>query len=234
MKTQTLSSVSVITLQFPTFGNPNAEREIEITFDFEASTVAWRNRVFKVSQRLISVRKVYSDKGFGNSDYEYNCVVISVESAMKLMMKTVRSFKQANTAINFLNELVGTVLVSNWEIDERDTVSYNLSAIQPETDNTRDAQQVLELFNEHFGVKCRKLFLERIEGIAYVHGNISGEAELSHFFDKYVYETKLDITDKPLLRGAFADYLDSLHREGVIHNLQRDQYDYVGKLNMDD
>ena len=143
MKTQTLSSVSVITLQFPTFGNPNAEREIEITFDFEASTVAWRNRVFKVSQRLISVRKVYSDKGFGNSDYEYNCVVISVESAMKLMMKTVRSFKQANSAIDFLNELVGTVLVSNWEIDERDTTSYNLSAIQPETDNTRDAQQVL-------------------------------------------------------------------------------------------
>ena len=34
-------------------------------------------------------------------------------------------------------------LVSNWEINEQDTTSYNLSAIQPETDNTRDAQQVL-------------------------------------------------------------------------------------------
>ena len=143
MKTQTLTSVSVITLNFPSFGNPNAEREIAITFNFDAGTVAWRNRVFKVNQRLIAVRKVYSDKGFGNSDYEYNCVVVSVESAMKLMMKTVRSFKQANSAINFLNELVGTVLIGNWEIDERDTTSYNLSAIQPETDNTRDAQQVL-------------------------------------------------------------------------------------------
>ena len=143
MKTQTLSSVSVITLQFPSFGNPNAEREIEIAFDFEAGTVAWRNRVFKVNERLISVRKVYDDKGFGNSDYEYNCEVISVESTMQLMMKTVNSYKQPNSAINFLNDLVGTVLVSNWEIDELDTVSYNLSAIQPETDNTRDAQQVL-------------------------------------------------------------------------------------------
>ncbi|MEM7725865.1 MAG: hypothetical protein AAF208_05765 [Cyanobacteria bacterium P01_A01_bin.45] len=143
MKTQTLSSVSVITLNFPSFGNPNAERSIEITFDFEAGTVAWRNRVFKVNQRLIAVRKVYLDNGFGNSDHEYNCVVISVEETMKLMMKTVNSFKQANSAINFLNELVGTVLISNWEIDERDTTSYNLSAIQPETDNTRDAQQVL-------------------------------------------------------------------------------------------
>ena len=57
MNTQTL--VSVITLQFPSFGNPNAEREIEIAFDFEAGTVAWRNRVFKVNERLISVRKVY-------------------------------------------------------------------------------------------------------------------------------------------------------------------------------
>ncbi len=137
MKTQ------IITLQFPSFGNPNAERNIEITFDFDANTVAWRNRVFKVNERLISVRKVYSDKGFKSNDYEYQTQVVSVEETMKLMMKTVNSFKQANTAINFLNELVGTVLISNWEIDERDTTSYNLSAIQPETDNTRDAQQVL-------------------------------------------------------------------------------------------
>lgn len=146
MKTQTLtsaSSVSTIQLQFPSFGNPNAERSIEITFNFDAGTVAWRNRVFKVNERLISVRKVYSDKGFKSNDYEYQTQVVSVEETMKLMMKTVNSFKQANTAINFLNELVGTVLVSNWEIDERDTTSYNLSAIQPETDNTRDAQQVL-------------------------------------------------------------------------------------------
>ena len=106
MKTQT--SVKTITLNFPSFGNPNAEREIKITFDFDASTVAWRNRVFKVNQRLISVRKVYSDKGFKSNDYEYQTQVISVEETMKLMMKTVNSFKQANSAINFLNELVGT------------------------------------------------------------------------------------------------------------------------------
>jgi hypothetical protein len=143
MTTQSLTSVSVITLQFPSFGNPNAEREIKITFNFEAGTIAWRNRLFKVNERLIAVSKVYDDKGFGRSDYRYKCEVISVEETMKLMMKTVNSFKQANTAINFLNELVGTVLVSTWEIDEQDTTSYNLSAIQPETDNTRDAQQVL-------------------------------------------------------------------------------------------
>lgn len=137
MKTQ------IITLQFPSFGNPNAEREIEITFDFEAGTITWRNRVFKVNQRLISVRKVYDDKGFANSYYEYQTQVISVESTIKLIIKTVNSFKQPNQAINFLNELVGTVLVSNWEINETDTTSYNLSAIQPETDNTRDAQQVI-------------------------------------------------------------------------------------------
>ena len=158
MKTQTLTSassapsceartVSVITLNFPSFGNPNAEREILITFNFEAGTVAWRNRVFKVNERLISVRKVYSDKGFKSNDYEYDTQVISVESAMNLMMKTVNSYKQANSAINFLNELVGTVLVSNWEIDERDTTSYNLSAIQTETDNTRDAQLVLRNYD---------------------------------------------------------------------------------------
>ena len=137
MKTQ------IITLQFPSFGNPNAEREIEITFDFEEQTIAWRNRAFKVNQRLISVRKVYLDKGFSGSNYEYKTQVISVEETMELMIKTVKSFKQPNQVINFLNDLVGTVLRSDWEIDELDTTSYNLSAIQPETDNTRDAQQVL-------------------------------------------------------------------------------------------
>ena len=141
MKTQ--SSVKTIALQFPSFGNPNAERKIEITFDFDAGTVAWRSRVFKLNERLISVRKVYDYKGFGNSDYEYQTQVISVEETIKLMIKTVQSYKQPNQAINFLNELVGTVLVSNWEINERDTTSYNLSAIQPEAENTRDAQQVL-------------------------------------------------------------------------------------------
>ena len=141
MKTQTIK------LQYPSFGNPNAEREIEITFDFSNCTIAWRNRLFKVNERLISVRKVYSDKSFGNSNYEYKCSVVSVEKAMKLMIKTVNSFEQANTAINFLNGLVGTVLVSDWEIDERDTTSYNLSSIQPETDNTRDAQQVLRNYD---------------------------------------------------------------------------------------
>jgi len=149
MKTQ------IINLNFPSFGNPNAERNIKITFDFDTNTIAWRNRVFKVNERLISVRKVYDDKGFsnpvptdvGSADYEYDCKVASVEETMKLMMKTVNSFKQANTAINFLNELVGTMLVSNWEIDERDTTSYNLSSIQPETDNTRDAQQVLRNYD---------------------------------------------------------------------------------------
>ncbi len=137
----------IINLNFPSFGNPNAERNIEITFDFDANTVDWRNRVFKLNERLIAVRKVYSDYGSSGFEYEYQTQVISVEETMKLMMKTVNSFKQANSAINFLNELVGTVLISNWEVDERDTTSYNLSSIQPETDNTRDAQQVLRNYD---------------------------------------------------------------------------------------
>ena len=137
MKTQ------IITLQFPSFGNPNAEREIEITFDFEEQTITWRNRVFKINERLISVRKVYLDKSFGGSEYEYKTQVVSVEETIKLIIKTFKNLKQPNQVINFLNELVGTVLRSDWEIDERDTTSYNLSSIQPETDNTRDAQQIL-------------------------------------------------------------------------------------------
>ena len=53
-----------------------------------------------------------TDKGFSNSDYEYKTQVVSVEEAMKLMMRTVNSYQASPiTAINFLNELVGTVLI---------------------------------------------------------------------------------------------------------------------------
>ncbi|MEL6440588.1 MAG: hypothetical protein AAFQ80_15180 [Cyanobacteria bacterium J06621_8] len=141
MKTQ------VISLAFATFGNSNADKNIEITFNFDQSIVSWRNRIFKVNERLLTVKSVTVTNEYNNLETQHNISVISVENAMQLIIRTLRSFKHANKALDFLNGLVGTVLVSDWEIDDRDTTNYNLSAIQSETENTRDAQQVLRINN---------------------------------------------------------------------------------------
>lgn len=94
-----------------------------------------------------------------------------------------------------------------------------------------------DLIQEYNDIKCRrvrKLTLERIEEICSYYGNLSSEKAVSHSFDQYVAEVQLDTTDKPLLRGAFADYVDMIEKDGSIHRMQSYQYDYVGPLNMDD
>ena len=94
-----------------------------------------------------------------------------------------------------------------------------------------------ELIQEYNDINCRrvrKLTLERIEEICEYYGNLDSEKAVSHSFDQYVTELQLDTTDKPLLRGAFADYVDMIVKDGSIHRMQSYQYDYVGKLNMDD
>ena len=94
-----------------------------------------------------------------------------------------------------------------------------------------------ELIQEYNDINCRrirKLTLERIEEICEYYGNLDSESAVSKSFDQYVKEFNIDTTDKPLLRGAFADYVDMIEKDGSIHRMQSYQYDYVGKLNMDD
>ncbi|MEM8719008.1 MAG: hypothetical protein AAGE84_06820 [Cyanobacteria bacterium P01_G01_bin.39] len=94
-----------------------------------------------------------------------------------------------------------------------------------------------DLIQEYNDINCRrvrKLTLERVEKICEYYGNPSSEKDVSGSFDEYVRELQLDITDKPLLREAFANYVDMIEQDGLIHRVQSYQYDYVGKLNMDD
>ena len=94
-----------------------------------------------------------------------------------------------------------------------------------------------ELVREYNSIKARcvrKLTLERIEEICEYYGNLSSEKAVSESFDCYVTELQLDTDDKPMLRGAFADYVDMIEKDGSIHRMQSYQYDYVGRLDMDD
>ena len=94
-----------------------------------------------------------------------------------------------------------------------------------------------DLIQEYNDIKCRrirKLTLERIEEICSYYRNPDSEKAVSESFDQYVTELQLDTDDKPMLRGAFADYVDMIEKDGSIHRMQSYQYDYVGRLNMDD
>ena len=100
--------------------------------------------------------------------------------------------------------------------------------------NRYDDQELIQKYNDINSRRIRKLTLERIEEICKYYGNLSSEAAVSRSYDQYVTELQLDTDDKPMLRGAFADYVDMIEKDGSIHRMQSYQYDYVGKLNMDD
>ena len=93
-----------------------------------------------------------------------------------------------------------------------------------------------DLVQEYNDINCRqvrKLTLLRIEEICEYYGNPDSELAVSHSYDQWVEELNLDTTDKPLLREEFANYVDMIEKDGLIHRMQSYQYDYVGRLDMD-
>ena len=95
-----------------------------------------------------------------------------------------------------------------------------------------DAELIQE-YNLINSRRVRKLTLLRVEEICEYYGNPDSEAAVSESFDQYVTELQLDTDDKAMLRCAFADYVDMIEKDGLIHRMQSYQYDYVGRLNMD-
>ena len=95
-----------------------------------------------------------------------------------------------------------------------------------------DAELIQE-YNLINSRRVRKLTLLRVEEICEYYGNPDSEAAVSESFDQWVEELTLDTTDKPLLREEFANYVDMIEKDGSIHRMQSYQYDYVGKLDMD-
>ncbi|MEL6440568.1 MAG: hypothetical protein AAFQ80_15080 [Cyanobacteria bacterium J06621_8] len=99
---------------------------------------------------------------------------------------------------------------------------------------TLSEQEIIEEYNLINARNVRKFTLERLEEVAEYYGNPASEKDVSDSFDEWVKECKLDTEDAPLLRESFANFVDSLGQEGLIHSLQVQSYEYVGKLNMED
>ena len=82
------------------------------------------------------------------------------------------------------------------------------------------------------GIFSHVELLEIIEEYATVNGGIDSEQELSDRFDDEIAPLIIDQYgegDEPAMDEAFNDWSDSLCKDGELHELQYNQYCYVGK-----
>jgi len=78
--------------------------------------------------------------------------------------------------------------------------------------------------------------LEVVEYYAEDHGMIASEEELSARFDAEVLPhiiAQYGEEDTPAISQGFADWADSLARDGELHHEQDSTYCYVGRLSGD-
>ncbi len=126
-------------IEFSNFGNPNGETELVIKFNSEEGWISWKEDEFHpIAPRLVRVHRDYL--------YAINEIAYSestVAQTIDLILTTVKSKSKLKDAQTFLEGLIGTVLVTNWESDDHNVDAYNTAAIQPNYMNLVDAQKVL-------------------------------------------------------------------------------------------
>jgi len=74
--------------------------------------------------------------------------------------------------------------------------------------------------------------LDAVEEIAEDNNMIASEQELSDVFDAEIAPMVLehyDADDHIAFNEAFNDWVDGLQKDGLIHELQADEYTYIGK-----
>jgi hypothetical protein len=129
---------------FKSFGNPNAQTKL--TVKYTTNSLGWflgndepkELSMYSMNSRLVRVQNNYKFEG------EKHC--FSKGEATLLISDILRAVAKKDglrKAQNFLQALVGTVLVSEWEASEYDNTIYNEAAIQPNVANLVDAQKVL-------------------------------------------------------------------------------------------
>ena len=75
--------------------------------------------------------------------------------------------------------------------------------------------------------------LDIVEEFASSNNLISSEDELSERFDEEVLPYVIECygeDDEPAINEAFSNWMDSLCKEGELHEEQYNQYEYVGRL----
>ena len=127
-----------LTFNFKSYGNQNAVVKLTVEYDLTACLIKWNRSSYKINSRLISVKRNYNWE-----DKKYDFSAVGVAKVIELIANTLRSKTQLRDAIKCLEGLVGTVLISEWEVEQDNPNNYNLAAIHKDVANLRDAQAVL-------------------------------------------------------------------------------------------
>ena len=158
-----------LTFNFKSYGNQNAVVKLTVEYDIHKKLIKWNGSAYKINERLISVKK-----NFSFEDKKYDFEVVEVKEVITLIANTLKSKTQLKEALDCLQGLVGTVLISEWEVEQDNPNNYNLSAIHKDVANLRDAQAVLrenEVAAFHVNNKGQIILKkERGEKTAWVEG----------------------------------------------------------------
>lgn len=124
---------------FKAYGNDNAQTKLIVKFDDEKGEISWnKGATYRLNKYIVKVKH--------NLPFEeeaFICSAVEVKEVIAQILATVAIKKQLKEAMNVLESLVGTVLVSEWEEDDKNTNSYNWASIKPDDGQLVDAQKVL-------------------------------------------------------------------------------------------
>lgn len=148
--------------------------------------------------------------------------------------QSFRDFESAREYIaNDLEELADDLYSRDTETDEQ--IADDLMKAREQVEQEEKPFSV-SVRGREFWVKenqfSKSELLEQVEEYANYIG-ISSEEELSEIFDQEVLPAVIEQygeDDQPAINETFNNWTDSLCKDGFIHDLQYDQYCYVGKL----
>lgn len=122
------------------------------------------------------------------------------------------------------------------EIQEDEQIADDLMKAREQVEQERKPFSVSVCGREFWVTEnhfSKSELLEQVEEYASNNDGIEDEEELSNRFDQEVLPAVIEQyggDDQPAINEAFNNWTDSLCKEGFIHDLQYDQYCYVGKL----
>ena len=137
------SDAKAVSYNFKGYGNINADTNLTIEYSVAEKLIAWDGgNAYKIADNLICAQKQLD---FETNEYLFT--IPTTEEVVNKILDTVEdrleSKGQRKNTTQFLNGLVGTVLVADGEVEEHNPDNYSYANIEQDRANLVDAQKVL-------------------------------------------------------------------------------------------
>ena len=148
-----LPMTPVVFNHFTTYGAPKTKTNSSLTFYYnvEHALISWRSsrsnaadkiatnliRVYEAAQKGMPTKSVAWTRAYDSSNQQ-DC-----EDIIRMIVRTIKNEPTKASAVKLLQSLIGTMFVSQWEVQEESPDNYNTAAIFKQVDNLVDAQEVV-------------------------------------------------------------------------------------------